>query len=587
MIQLANQLYFRMCYSRILYVLVLMMSILFTHGQTLPLSKKDSGIVIHSLNNYERLLKNGDKRGASSALNDAAFTYWNNNHFESAAKNYELSLALNKEVSNENGIAMIYNNLGMLYADLGEYDKSLKSFEITLASRKANDEKIGIIAALVNISVVMNDLKEYDESVMKLMEALDLSREIYNKEQMRSVYGMLSETYEKKGEIDKSMQYFDLYRSFHEQIQREKLGKVNEQLEKEKTHSRQLGLEKIANENQILKQRLELLKAETSLEEMDSVNNDLYAHLSRTEMSIQLFEKERTISDYEAAKMQRENREVKSRNAYTLIIGSLLAFFLLIIAVLLNRNYQRSKKHQKVVIEINGVLSEKMTELDNANNLKNRLLSVISHDLKEPLHSLKTHLSIINQVGNDEELRQSLVTIQSKLSSNIDLLKNLLNWAKIELHQTKTVREEQDLSCLVDESVLILKPLANKKNIRILNMIGDNHTIRTNKDILQMVIRNVVHNGIKFTPMDGEVNINHLLVNDQNVIRITDTGIGMDEFTLNQLFDIKSENRRDGTEQEQGSGIGLFLSNELIEKIDGSISVISNPNEGTTFEIKI
>ncbi len=205
------------------------------HAQEYPLSKSDSGIVFKSLEKYEALIAKDDFRGASGALNDVAFVYWNNNHYAEAATYYEKSLVLNERVSNENGIAMINNNLGMLYADIGRYEESLAAFTKTLAARRASNEPAGVISALVNISVVLNNLHKYSESIKHLSEAIDIARELYDKHQMRSVYGMLSETYEKMGEVEKSLQYFELYKSFHEDIQRAEIKGMNRELAEEKT----------------------------------------------------------------------------------------------------------------------------------------------------------------------------------------------------------------------------------------------------------------------------------------------------------------------------------------------------------------
>ena len=118
---------------------VLVVCLLFSYAinaQIHPLSRSDSGIVVKSLAKYERLKAESDYRGASSALNDVAFIYWNNNHYAQAASYYELSLSLNKRIGNENGIAMINNNLGMLYSDLGRYNESLQKFTETLGKKQ-------------------------------------------------------------------------------------------------------------------------------------------------------------------------------------------------------------------------------------------------------------------------------------------------------------------------------------------------------------------------------------------------------------------------------------------------------------------
>ncbi|MCP4456561.1 MAG: tetratricopeptide repeat protein [Cytophagales bacterium] len=149
-------------------------------------------MVVKYLNKYENQL-NVEKniKEASRHLNETAFLYWEHNQYHMAIKYYEMSLELNRQIGNENGLAMLHNNLGMLNSDVENYKKSHEYFNKTLAARRAMKESAGIISALINMTIVLNHLNRFDESAAGLEEALVLAREMNDPQQMKSCYGTI------------------------------------------------------------------------------------------------------------------------------------------------------------------------------------------------------------------------------------------------------------------------------------------------------------------------------------------------------------------------------------------------------------
>ena len=183
-------------------------------SQLQPLSRNDKAAVQKSIQAYESAKEINNMKEASRHLNDLAYLYWEHNDYRKAIEYYEQSMEFNKNLNNENGLAMLHNNLGMLYSDIGEYLKSLEYFKKTLAARRAYKSKEGMIAALKNIAVVQNNLKMFDESVKDLQEALSMARETNDPDQISSCFLMLSETYEKAGELENTKHYYELYQQF-------------------------------------------------------------------------------------------------------------------------------------------------------------------------------------------------------------------------------------------------------------------------------------------------------------------------------------------------------------------------------------
>lgn len=571
--------------SKILCLFVLLVGNL-AWAQFHPLSKSDSGIILNNLEKYELLLKKEDFRGASDALNNAAYVYWNNNYYKHAADYYETSLKLNERLANENGIAMINNNLGMLYADLGEYENSLDHFTRTLAARRASQEPVGIISAEVNMAVVLNNLGRYDESIKLLLEALDIAREMYDKYQMRSVYGMLSETYEKMGDVEKSLVYFSFYKSFHEEIQREEIGGIKIQLNEERIEKQIVEAEKARQELELVKQRLELYEKDEIIESKDSLNQSLYASLTRKELEIQLLESENEIKNLQAAAAEAQSLKLARERNYLYIILGIAAISAFVIFLLVRNNTKKAKRYAESLEEKNRSIELQKVELEGANHMKDRIFSIISHDLRSPIASFRSFFHIIDDVKLEPSVRAGFDSIESQLTNSAMLLENLLSWSISQIKNEEPRIEEVPLHELVEENFAFLKIHSEKKGQSLINSVEKNETLFTDRQIIMIVLRNLIQNAIKFTPRGGKIEV--LYENNEwvSTIRIKDTGLGMTPEKIKTLFSISKNRSSSGTDKEKGSGLGLILCKELIEKANGMIEVESQPNKGTEFRIK-
>ncbi len=548
-------------------------------AQVHPLSKSDSGIVIKSLEKYEYLLEENDLRGASGALNDAAFVYWNNNHYQQAADYYEKSLELNEQVANENGIAMLNNNLGMLNADLGNYEKSLDHFTRTLAARRANKEEVGMVSALVNMSVVLNRLDRYDESIKALEEALDLSRERYDINQMRSVYGMLSETYEKMGDAEKSLYYFEYYKAMNKEVQGEEVKETKKQLVQERIEKELIATQK---ENELLKKQLEIKRQEEEIQKKDSINQSLYSNLSRKEVEIQLLEKSKQVSELEAKAQQEANQKLKYfRNSLIVVAGALF-----VITILILINVRKTKKHRDELADKNVRIENQRQELETANHTKDRIFSIISHDLRSPIKSLQGFFTYIDVFDIPDDLKSALSGMESELVNSASLLDNLLAWSKSQIQKHDPEITEFNIKPIVDETIQLLQTAAEKKKIKLVANVTEEDILVTDPQMLKIAIRNLLQNAIKFTPIGGEVALLYVADDQGTYVKVKDSGIGMSFQKMQSLFDIKTNRSSEGTAKEKGSGLGLILTKELVEQAGGEINVESTVGHGTEFSIQ-
>lgn len=567
--------------------LILVFSGSISYGQVQPLSRADSGKLQSYEERYEQKLSESDFKEASRYLNEIAFLFWNHNQYETATQYYEKSLDLNSNIDNENGIAMIYNNLGMLYADLNRYEESLGAFTKTLATRRANNEKIGIISALINRSVVLNNLKEYDASITDLQEALTLAREMNDIAQMKSIYGMLSETYEKSGAVDESLKYFELYRSFHEKIQKEEVSEIQGKLNEESI-ARQLAIaEKQAKELEVLKKQLEIQEKEKALQEVDSLAKSLYKDLSRKEIELRLVEQDAQLKEQQAKIILDRNESLQAQQRLLWGIGITILIALLLIGVIFYISNQRITKKNQLLQESNQALEDQKAALAESNEVKNKLFSIIAHDLRSPMNSLQSIFYIIDEHEQDGPMKKAYSELKFQLANVSLLLNNLLSWSRSQMDQLKPHKELIDLTSIVDENIALLSPLAQSKKIKVSNHISGTLNANADPNMMNIVLRNIIQNGIKFTRSEGHVEVSGQYVNGHVKIHIKDTGIGMDADQCAKLFEPKLNGSTYGTNNEQGTGLGLYICAEMIRKNNGDIKVDSATGKGSTFTISL
>lgn len=236
-------------------------------------------------------------------------------------------------------------------------------------------------------------------------------------------------------------------------------------------------------------------------------------------------------------------------------------------------------------------LSEK--ELKHANATKDLFFSIIAHDLKGPIGNFVQFLELITVKANDytesekEDIIKTLYDLSIKTN---DLLEDLLLWSRIQMNKIDLTPEKNNLLRIANSSIAIVKENAKKKNIEIINLIDENTEFFANDTAVKTILRNLLSNAIKFSHRQSKVTLKSTpYLNDNNFIEVTisDNGVGISKETIEKLFRIETNVTTYGTEKEKGTGLGLILCRELVEKNGGRIWVESIENEGSTFHFTI
>ncbi|WP_169315235.1 tetratricopeptide repeat-containing sensor histidine kinase [Bernardetia litoralis] len=542
--------------------------------------------------------KEGDYRGASDYLNKAALIKWEEKELRPAINYFHQSLQFNKKVDNQSGMYGIYSNLAMIYADLSKYDSSLYFFKKTLEGRRKSSENVTIISSLINISVVLNNLQRYDESAKFLKEALNLAQEMNDVAQMRSCYGMLAETYQKSGNDEQKTYYFNLYKSFNELLQKRKIEKVETELDKEKLKAEILALQKQKVDLELINKSLELEQKTEVVENQQDSLGQLTSKYTKQELAIQLLQEKANAE--RAENLQRiQEQEALTRTAI------LIAFFILVVTGLVFFFYIRTREKNKDLalqrnqLQEQAVLLEEQQEqleaqksivekqrdkLEVSNGVKDKLFSIISHDLRTPFTSVNGYLTLIRYGALTlEEVTTLAAEVKISVDHHLETLNNVLEWSKAQMQGLSPKPEKIVLNEIAQNQQKFFKSLAESKEIEIINKININTKAFADPNQIDVILRNLVGNALKFTPKEGKITVFSVIKDDSVVVSVTDTGIGMSKENLNKLFKEGKHFTTQGTNNEAGTGLGLLLCKDFVEANGGKINVESQLGKGTSF----
>ncbi|PIQ07516.1 MAG: hypothetical protein COW71_16635 [Ignavibacteriales bacterium CG18_big_fil_WC_8_21_14_2_50_31_20] len=234
-------------------------------------------------------------------------------------------------------------------------------------------------------------------------------------------------------------------------------------------------------------------------------------------------------------------------------------------------------------------LYEAKKELEIINQNKDRFFSIIAHDLRAPFNTLLGVTEMITGNMDDismDEIEEISKVIHSSTNNLFKLIENLLNWSRLQMGTFHVIPKKIFIKETVLEVLEIIKYAAKEKNITIINEIAD-HAIFVDEECLKTVVRNLLNNAIKFTYRSGTILLTSKELETHIKIAIEDNGVGIDDKIIANLFSITSKTSTVGTENEKGTGLGLILCKDLIEKNDGQLWVDSEYGKGSKFSFTI
>lgn len=295
-----------------------------------------------------------------------------------------------------------------------------------------------------------------------------------------------------------------------------------------------------------------------------------------------IYEQEKqTIKKIDQITADQQNHDARLFSEYTELADNYKKLF---------RQFQKivsmNDRQQRELRESQNTILQFNEELQAVNATKDKFFSIISHDLKSPINSfLNVSTLLIDHIDrfDPKELQEMAVTVKKSGTNLLQLMENLLSWSRMQMNREVFEPAPCTLNSLVEDVACALEDGRNEKDIQLNISIPDNTQVFADTNMMRFVLQNLIANAIKFTHRQGEINLVTTLEDNILSVSVSDNGIGISEKNLAKLFRIDIIYTNLGTEKEKGTGLGLILCKEMVEKHGGRISVESEEKKGSTF----
>ncbi len=585
-----------------------------------------------------------DTAQIASSLKQVGKMYWIKGDLTEALKKYEQSLEFAEKINNTSLKCVLFNNIGTIFYGIGDYEEALKYYYKTLPLRDSLNDYKGKSLTLNNIGMILSEWGKHKEAYSYYSYAASLSDSLdYYYGEAYSYYNLGNHLLNHK-DIDSAIIYFRKALATYKKdninirgmyICYAKIGKIYHELnnqdsalwyfknslsvaQKMKSYNYEsAAYSNIATlfltQNNIDSALHYAFKAQNYLSETDGykkMKQDNYQLLSDIFNKKKQYKKALKYSLLSAAYKDSIFNEEKTKQ-----ITRMEILYRIEQKESENKYLKREQERQKAKLEADRltirlqnylfavvflllltligfiiVFYREKQKLKEANNTKNKLFSIISHDLRGPMGNFKglIDLLLLDFANNDLEKMNSLLKMMQKTAGlNYDLLENLLSWSRTESGRLNFQAEKIKPYFLVDAIFEHYDYSAVTKSITLINNIDKNLCIYADEYMINTVLRNLISNAIKFTGANGKILVNSKIVNEYVEISVEDTGVGMPPEIIKNIFSDEKFITTRGTAKEKGTGLGLKLCKEFIKKHKGEIYIDSQINKGTIIRFTI
>jgi len=465
---------------------------------------------------------------ANSLLNLANICQQKGN-FDDALSKHEEALIIFVALGDVHGQLKTLMSYGNTYREMGKNYKALEYYKKVLSQSELLKDYKNIAVALYNIGVIYKNTNSITQAVIYFNRSIEIAAEINNKELLLNNYLRVSESKEKLGDLENALKYSRLYSVIKDSI-------ISE-----------VSMSRMAE----VKSNLEIIKSKKEIESLQQ--NNLVQSLELESQS-------------------------KQRN---------FLFFVTVIVILISsfiyyRFYIKSKTSEVIMGQKNKLdllnmelnrkntyLTESESKLKYLNNTKDKFFSIISHDLKNPFSTLMGYTDLLSEYFDDfsvEETKSIINEVQSSTHRAYALLENLLQWSKSQRGELKMLPERIDLAMIVSDNLTNLHEAAQKKDIKLTSELCEQTYALADYTTISSVVKNLLNNSIKFTNEGGNVKISAIDKGDLIEVVVSDNGVSISEEDIDKLFRIDVHHTSIGVTAEKGTGLGLVLCKEFIEK---------------------
>jgi signal transduction histidine kinase/Tfp pilus assembly protein PilF len=527
-----------------------------------------------ALENFSRSLyyarQTGNRKQISISLMNSGVIYNKLEEYQKALDHFQQALAVSEQMGDKVEISRCLTNIGTNYIPMGQYDLAESYIERGLAIKQELGEIRSIANAYNFLAEIEYHRKNYREAIELDMRAIGLKHEVNDPEGLARCFSTLGRTYLAAGQLEDAFRYADssLYYAlpigalehitsayFLQKEVMQKRGNYQHAFELYDLYK--LYSDSLMNENKARAvKEVEFRFASLVLEEEN--------------------ERLKVQSELDALLIER-NRKI--------LLTLVPAIIMFAIAFILLLTIQRKQKHYNAALtRKNQVITRQNLKLDDYNRTKDKILSVITHDIRGTIGNQLTALTVLakDEFRDDEERMVVLSRLANSASLSLGMLENLALWTRLREGSLEYQPAEINLSDLIDDVLRDFERPVSNKELQLKTEKCEQLTCFGDRSMIRSVLANLFSNAVKYSHRGGEVHISASLQDSQVHVRITDKGIGMTDGELLQLSGNNLSKGRRGTENEKGSGLGLSLVKNFLEFHDSELRLESTAGEGTT-----
>jgi len=546
-------------------------------------------------------------------LNNIGDIYLGLNDYEMAYKSFQKSLQLSRGVNDEGMEAIVMFNIGRVYKVQANYPMALEYINSSKTLSKSIDDIDGIAYSDHELGLISQLKGDSDKAIDYLLSAIALADSlrlyqlsaqsmvriacVYREQKdylnsLENYHQSLKESERIKDNMGVSEAYLGLGAL---QLEMNAIESASESLFKGLGYAQNVSAKKLEYQfyeqlSNLFEKKARPIKALDYYKKFkmmsDSVfNKDVNIQVALMETQFETEKKDKEIAQLNENKaLQNALLERKNSQNSILFVGLtfLLAMVIVVIFIGINRRKANDMlRQQKKEIEL------KNKELNKLNRVKDKFFSIISHDLKSPFQSLSGVLELMSMNAlSDKEVKKLFKDLKVKFDGTNALLENLLEWARMQMKETKFAPSDVELHTTVEEELTIVKN-SKPKDIEFQNNVQEIALAHADMNMLKVVIRNLINNAVKFTKKNGSIEVISEDLGDFVCVSVKDDGVGISHENQQKIFNEEESITTLGTELESGTGLGLNLCKEFVELHGGKIWVESEEGKGSVFKFTL
>ncbi len=529
--------------------------------------------------------------------------------YDSALPLFIQAKQLSDSLNNDDFLASALNNIGLIYMRSDEPEKSLNYFKQVLQIDRRNNNRRGQASTFNNMANVLYRINKLDSSIIYYRKALPVYLEYNDSLSEAGAYNNIASVFYKKNQLDSSYYYFQKSSYIFEQtnapikvanleknlaflmIKMQQPQLALNHIEKSKKLAKESGLMNLLPELHIIEGAaqfsLELTdkgfasidRGEKIRDSLKIVDTDLKLAEQKAKLELKQSEAEKTLIE----------KQARNRSMAVIVITILLVIsFASLILIIQSR--RRLNLFNRILQERQKEINQKNQQLTELNATKDRFIQIISHDLKSPIGTLQSFTELLYtdyDLFNDEKRKDIVSNLMKLQSKTYGLLTNLLDWSMLQQGLFKFQPEPLSIFSISEEALAPLNENAVLKKIDLKMIIDESAMIHADKNMTATIFRNLTNNAIKFTHPDGKIVIKTKIENEMIRVCISDNGVGIPQDKQGDLFRIDKKIQTKGTMNEKGTGLGLIIVKEFVEKQGGSIWLESWQDKGSNFYFTI